>query len=162
MVQNFRWKAIFVAVFRAELFGEFYRFVDGNGWVDVEALQQFIDTNPKNVALYRVEGTRFAAGVFGDAGVVEVAFFADGIEGGIEVVVVDVARFGVNDAVAAHAPQVAAADLPLVEGVQELAAGAAALFDCLAFEVFHVVIGVGLSCPPPASGAGFYAGLSVR
>ena len=85
------------------------RFVDGNGWVDVEALQQFIDTNPKNVALYRVEGTRFAAGVFGDAGVVEVAFFADGIEGGIEVVVVDVARFGVNDAVAAHAPQVAAA-----------------------------------------------------
>ena len=76
-------------------------------------------------------------GVFGDAGVVEVAFFGDGVEGGVEVVVVNVARFGVHEAVAAHVPGVVAADLPLVEGLQELAAGAAALFDGLAFEVFH-------------------------
>ena len=152
---------VFVAVFCAKLFGEFDGFVDGDGRVDVEALNQFVHANPEDATLYRVQGAGAAVGVFGDAGVVEVAFFADGVEGGIEVVVVNVADFGVNEAVAAHAPRVVAAHLPLVEGLQELAAGAAALFDCLAFEVFHIVIGVGLSCPP-ASGAGFYAGLSVR
>ena len=75
--------------------------------------------------------------MFGNAGVVEVAFFADGVKGGVEVVVVNVAGFGIDEAVAAHAPRVIAAHLPLVEGLQELAAGAAALFDGLAFEVFH-------------------------
>lgn len=128
---------VFVAVCRAELFGEFDRFVDGDGGVDVEALNQFVHANPEDGALYRVECTGAAVGVFGNAGVVEVAFFADGVKGGVEVVVVNVAGFGIDEAVAAHAPRVIAAHLPLVEGLQELAAGAAALFDGLAFEVFH-------------------------